>query len=220
MFIIKLISRAWRQWRLWLRSRKYPYLLQALPALLAAAAALALSIPGLTARGHELKAHYLEQAKNLYKAKDYAGSATCYDRLVILGNSEPDVLYGLALSAGAAGQTGRADVIMNTLAPPDEAGYAPAHMWEARRLMMATTLSPESRRLAESHLLKALDGELEDRDAAHMLIGDLYYSGGQLDQVEPHWIKAVGTRPRLHIRLGRSCMRCAETRNALAARPR
>ena len=67
--------------------------------------------------------------------------------------------------------------------------------------MAAPTLSPENRRLAESHLLKALDGELDDRDAAHALLGKLYLGRGQLDQAEPHLAKAVGTKPTLRIRL-------------------
>ena len=201
MFILKLCSRAWRQLRAWQRSRRWLYLLQAFPALLAAAVVLALSLAGLTAPAQELEARYLEQAKNLYKSRDYAGAMTCYDRLASLGDSRPDVLYGLALSAGAAGQTGRAGVIINALAPPDEPGYAPANLWQARRLMTAPSLSPESRRLAESHLLKALDGELEDRDAAHALLGELYLGENHLDQAEPHLAKAVRTKPHLRIRL-------------------
>ncbi len=201
MFIVKLFGRAWRQWRVWQRTRRYLYLFQALPALLAAGFAVALSLPGFTAPAQELETRYLDRAKELYKAKDYAGSMTCYDRLASLGDDRPNILYGLALSAGAAGQTGRAGVIMNALAQPDEAGYAPAQLWQARRLMAAPSLSVESRRLAESHLLKALDGELEDRDAAHALLGELYLGAGQLDQAEPHLAKAVGTRPHLRIRL-------------------
>jgi tetratricopeptide (TPR) repeat protein len=201
VFIIRLFSRAWRQWRVWQRTRKYLYLLQALPALLTAGAVLALSLPGLTAPAQELETRYFDQAKALYKAKDYAGSMTCYDRLASLGENRPDILYGLALSAGAAGQTGRAVVVMNALAPPDEPGYAPAHVWQARRVLAAPAPSPEARRSAEVHLLKALDGELEDRDAAHALLGELYLSAGQLDQAEPHLTKAVGTRPHLRVRL-------------------
>jgi tetratricopeptide (TPR) repeat protein len=201
VFIVKLFSRTWRQWRVWLRTRKCLYLVQALPALLAAGSILALSLPGLTAPAQELEARYLDRAKALYKAKDYAGSMTCYDRLASLGDDRPDFLYGLALSAGAAGQTGRASVIMNALAPPDEPGYAPAHFWHARRLIAAPPLSADARRLAEAHLLKALDGELEDRDGAHTLLGELYLGAGQLDQAEPHLAKAVGTRPHLRIRL-------------------
>ena len=91
--------------------------------------------------------------------------------------------------------------LSNALAPPDEPGYALAHLWQARRLMAAPTPSADARRLAEAHLLKALDGELEDRDGAHALLGELYLGTGQLDQAEPHLAKAVGTRPHLRIRL-------------------
>ena len=200
MFLLKQLSRAWRRVRTWQRTRQYLYFFQALPALLAAAGVLVLSLPGWTTSPQELEARYLDRAKALYKAKDFASSMTCYDRLASLGDDRPDVLYGLALSAGAAGQTGRADVIMNALAA-DETDYAPAHLWQARRLMAAPALSAESRRLAESHLLKALDGELEDRGAAHALLGELYLGAGQLDQAEPHLAKAVGTKPHLRIRL-------------------
>ena len=55
MSIVKVIGRAWRQWRVWQRTRKYLYLIQGLPALLAAGAAIALSLPGLTAPAKNLK---------------------------------------------------------------------------------------------------------------------------------------------------------------------
>jgi tetratricopeptide (TPR) repeat protein len=150
----------------------------------------------------ELEARYLEQAKTALKAKDYAGAMTCYDRLAYVAADQPDVLYGLALCAEGLGQTGRASAIMNALTT-DEPGYAPAHLWLARRLITAPTPEPGVRDKVESHLLRALDGELDDPDAAHALLGELYLGmgAGHYDQAELHLAKAVKTKPQLRIRL-------------------
>src|SRR5262249_7916550 len=90
---------------------------------------------------------------------------------------------------------------MEELAPLDRLGYGPAHLWRAVQLLRGGKPSPRERQAAESHLLHALDGEPEDREAAHALLGELYLAGGQLDPAEPHPLKAVKTKPHLRLRL-------------------
>ena len=208
MFILRLLSRLWRQAGAWRRGRRWRYFLQGLPALLAGAALLIPTLAALATPAQELEARYLEQAKNALKAKDYALSMTCYDRLAYLGIDRPEVLYGLALSAEGLRQTDRAKVVMNALAPPkqpgldppDQPGYARAHFWQACRILSAPA-APDSRDEAESHLLRALDGELDDREAAHALLGELYLEAKRYDEAEAHLTKAVKAKPQLRIRL-------------------
>ncbi len=201
MFIVRLVGRLWRIAGVWGRGRRWLWFLQALPALLAGSAVVVAAAAALLTPAQELEARYLEQAKAALKAKDYAGAMTCYDRLAYLGTDRPDVLYGLAASAEGLGQIGRADVIMNGLAPPDKPGYAPAHLWQARRILAVPTAAPGAREAAESHLLRALDGELDDPDTAHALLGEVYLAAGHYDDAELHLTKAVQTRPQLRIRL-------------------
>ena len=201
MFFLRLIARAWRRAVLWRRGRRLRYFLQGLPALLAAAAVLVPLLGVVLTPAQELQARYLEQAKTAFKAKDYAGALTCYDRLAYLGTDRPEVLYGLALSAEALEQPARAEVIMNALAPPDQPGYARAHYWLARDILAAPRAASGAREAAESHLLRALDGELDDREAADALLGDLYLESRRYDEAESYLTRAVKAKPQLRLRL-------------------
>ena len=185
----------------WWRARDFRRLLGGLPALLVGGAALAVVLLGVLTPAQELEARYLEQAKSAFKAKDYAGALTCYERLACQGDDRPEVLYGLALAAEALGQKDRAAALMNGLLSADGPDYAPAHFWQARRLLSAPQPSDQDRIDAESHVLHALDGELEDRDAAHALLGELYLAENNLEQAQLHFTKAVRTKPRVHMRL-------------------
>jgi tetratricopeptide (TPR) repeat protein len=201
--MLRFFPRVLRVAGVWWRGRRWRWLLHSLPALAAGSAVFAAATASLLTPVQELEARYLEQAKTALKSKDYAGAMACYDRLAGLGTDRPDVLYGLALSADGLGQIGRAETIMKALTPADQPGYAPAHLWLARHIMTSPAPGPGARDAVESHLLLALDGELEDPDAAHALLGDVYLSKGpgHYDQAEQHLAKAVKTHPQLRIRL-------------------
>ena len=202
MFLLRLVTRVWRGLVLWGRGRRWTLFLQGLPALLAACAVLAPLLAASFAPAQELEVRYLEQAKAAFKAKDYAGALTCYDRLAYLGTKRPEVLYGLALTAEALGQSARAEAIMTGLTPPDEPGYARAHFWLARH-KLAAPAADGGWEAAESHLLRALDGELDDREAADALLGEVYLVAGPVHygEAEAHLTRAVKAKPALRVRL-------------------
>ncbi len=90
---------------------------------------------------------------------------------------------------------------MNALAPPDQPGYARAHYWLARHILAAPRAASGAREAAESHLLRALDGELDDREAADALLGDLYLESRRYDEAESYLTRAVKAKPQLRLRL-------------------
>src|SRR5262249_54861895 len=57
---------------------------------------------------------------------------------------------------------------------------------------------------AEEHLLKALAGDLEDKDAAHGLLGQLYLSTNRPAEAEFHLSKAVATHSIFRLPLART----------------
>jgi tetratricopeptide (TPR) repeat protein len=185
----------------WWHGRNRRFLLRGLPALGVGMGALAVGVLVYARSESETTARYFEVAKWRFKAQDYAGAMTCYDRLAHLGRSRPDVLYGLALTAQALGEQERAALLMTELAPPDRRGYGEAHLWWGRHLLSNPSATPPMQDAAERHLLHALDGELEDREAAHGLLGELYLNRGKLDQAEPHLLKAAPQKPQLRLRL-------------------
>jgi tetratricopeptide (TPR) repeat protein len=176
-------------------------LLPGLPALLAGAGLVVLTALSVFTPAGQLEARYLEAGKSALKSRDYAASLTCFERLAPGSAERPEVLYGLALTAEALGQPARAAALMGDLAPADGRGYGPAHLWRARRLLQDPGDPAAARAAAASHLLRALDGDLEDRDAAHGLLGEVYLADGRPDKAEPHLAQAVRTRPQLHMRL-------------------
>jgi tetratricopeptide (TPR) repeat protein len=201
MLFPKVRLRFWRQATLWWRSRNFLIFLLGSPALLGGGAAAVLTVLCLSQPEQEIEARYLDQAKKALKSKDYSTALTCYERLAHHGGERPEVLYGLALAAESLGQAERAAAIMHDLAPTAGGGYGPAHLWCAAEILRAGAPPPRARQEAEAHLLRALDGELDDREAAHAMLGELYLASGKLDQAEPHLTHAVKAKPHLRLRL-------------------
>jgi tetratricopeptide (TPR) repeat protein len=209
MLAVRLLFRLVRSGRAWWRGRSLRLLLAGLPALLAGAGAAVLTGLSLLTPAGELEARYLEAGKSALKRQDYAAALTCYDRLAPRGGDRPEALYGLALTAEALGQPGRAAALMADLAPADQTGYGPAHVWQARHLLQTPGDAAETLAAAKNHLQLALKCDLEDRDAAHGLLGELCLAEFQLDrtktplldEAETHLTRAARTRPQLRMRL-------------------
>src|SRR5262249_38480583 len=172
------------------------------PALTAGLGALLLAGTCLLTSPREVEARYLIQGKAALQAKDYCRALTCYERLAPGAQDQPEVQYRLALAAEALGEGGRAAGLIRGLVQADGRGYAPAHFWWAKQLLAAPP-TPALLTAAEVHLLRALDGELEDREDAHGLLGQLYLNQGRLDEAEAHLGKAVATRPSFRMALAR-----------------
>ncbi len=200
MAILERLSSFSMRALLWWQGRRFRLLLPALPAVLAGAACAVTLLSAAARTGQEVTVTYLDRGQAALRAKDYATALTCYDRLAAGQDKRPKVLYGLATAAEGLGQGERAQALMKELTPPDQPGYGPAHFWQARRLLGVALSSPPARERARAHLLKALDGEIEDRDLAHGLLCELYMADNKLDLAEPHLNKAINSRPQLRLR--------------------
>jgi tetratricopeptide (TPR) repeat protein len=194
----------WWLVRVWWRHRDFRYLLQGLPAILVGGGVVALSLAAYLRPTDELVGRYLNQAKSAFQAKDYPSAFTCYDRLAHLAGDNPEVLFGLAQSAEALKHPQRAVTLMSELAPLDKQGYAPAHLWIASRMLGGRNLSLQDVQAAETHLLRALNGQVEDREAVHERLGLLYLGTRRWEQAELYLSKAVKTRPWLGLELAQA----------------
>jgi tetratricopeptide (TPR) repeat protein len=192
-----------RRVRWWWRGRDWRTFLLGAPALLAGTALLALAGVCLNTSPRELHARYLAEGKAALQAKNYPRALTCFERVAPAAADQPEVVYRLALTAEAAGDPGRAATLMRGLAPDDRKGYAPAHYWWARQILNAAPNSPRARTAAEVHLVRSLDGELDDRAAVHGLLGNIYLGNGRLDDAEFHLAKAAAALPIFRLPLAR-----------------
>jgi tetratricopeptide (TPR) repeat protein len=199
-FVMLFVRMFWGVIR-WCGTLNLRLFFQGLPALVVGAAATIVSIMALLAPQQELVARYGAQAKSAAKAKRFDEALACHERLAQLQRDRADAVYEMAVAAEGAGQLGRCALLMQQLAPPDAQGYAKAHLWNAARLLARKGDEQQSRQLAESHLLRALEAGLDDKEAAHGLLGELYLTKGLCDQAEPHLLIAVKTKPQMRLRL-------------------
>jgi tetratricopeptide (TPR) repeat protein len=216
----KLLTTSWRRALAWSRTRSLRLFLQGMPALLAGVGLVVLTVLSLSAPAHEVEARYYEQGQAAFRAQDYPLALTCFERVCARGDERPEALYELALTALALGQTERALLIMQQLAPPDKdkQGYGEAHLWYARQLQQQSNAQePKARQQAQDHLVRALRGELRHRPLAHGMLGDLYRVQGDLEQAEYHLTRAVVAMPVYYLALAQVYDRRGDWERARAA---
>ncbi|MDY3552164.1 hypothetical protein R5W24_001244 [Gemmata sp. JC717] len=196
-----VLSRAWDSVRRWWLGRDWRAFRPAAPAAIVALGILFVVVVCATQSPRELEARYLAQGKAALQAKDYPRALTCFERVSPTAN-DPDAHYRLALAAAATGDYGRASALIHGLAPDGRPGYAPAHYWRARQLLASSPepnlekMSPALRARAESHLVRALDGDLgADRPAALGLMGQLHLVAGRLEAAEQCLVSATSATP-------------------------
>jgi tetratricopeptide (TPR) repeat protein len=198
------VSFFWQRLRCWSRTRDWRTLLLGGPALLAGTGVVVVGWMAGSIPESEVQARYVAEGRAAHDRQDYRRALTCCERVAArTGQDQPDVLYRLALAAEQVGHIDRAVGLMTELAPPDHKGYAPAHFWWACVLLRSPQATVQARDAAEVHLVRALDGELPDPEAAHGLLGQLYLGKGRLDDAELHLNRAVRSRPQLRLWLAR-----------------
>lgn len=192
----------WGRVRWWWQGREWKTALVWAPAILAATGVAAIAGMCLNTSTEELEARYLSEAKSAFQAKNYARALTCYERIAATSTDRPEILYRLALTAEAVADYNRVATLMRELAPDDRKGFSPAHYWRARQFLNLPP-SPRTLAAAEFHLLRALDGNLEDRDAVHGFLGSIYLNAGRLDEAEFHLAKAIATKKTFQLPFAR-----------------
>jgi tetratricopeptide (TPR) repeat protein len=191
----RLVRRIWGWWL----SRRGRYLLQGLPAVLAAATAIVFLVLK-ESRGEQIN-QYRAVAATAFQAGDYPLARIACERLVLLDDGQPEFRYLLAVTEMAQGNLARGAPLMDGLAPMDRAGYAPAHMWLARALL-AGAANPESLRAAEVHLRRGLEEWPNDLEIQG-LMGRLYLATGRPEPAEAHLLRAATAYPEIELDLAR-----------------
>jgi tetratricopeptide (TPR) repeat protein len=174
--------------------------LAALPALLvglaAAVVALAISWNGES----WLTGRYEAAAKSCLESQNYPAAQLCYERLVRLDGGRPETLFGLALSLLGGGNTRRAEMLLDQIAPPGRPGFAPAQLWRAQWLLRQARQSPEALRAAEPYLQRVLEAQPRSLEG-NALTGQLYAATGRWKQAVPPLTLAANDRPELRFLL-------------------
>lgn len=199
----------------WFGGRNWRHLFFGLPVLGVAVLAVLLA-RGIADDQDELPDQYQRTAAGCFRAGDFVGAKTCYERLAQMGIEDGETRFRFALSLLELNEKARAEVILRKLAPTDAVGYGPAHYYLARHLLSSAALTPAQAAEVERHLLIACDARdppREDRPApgrlaelerfkqftpahltrieANTLLGKRYVAEGKLDRAEAHLRRAA-----------------------------
>lgn len=109
--------------------------------------------------------------------------------------------YELALVEDSRGNADAAVGLMRSVAPPGFVGYAPAHLWIARRLVQRHQAVSEMRE-AELHLQAVIE-EGQGDDETDRLMGHINLALGQFDAAAGNLQKLLPTRPEWAVTLAR-----------------
>jgi tetratricopeptide (TPR) repeat protein len=184
----------------WSRSRNWLFFAQALPALAMLIAVLALLTLRWRITAQDLESSYSESGKQAFKAKNYSLTVISYERLAAMEKDSPETLYEMAIALENLGDRERALKIMTQIAPQDQSGYGPAHLWMAKFTWKDLFNSDRSTReraqlLVERHLDKALFPRIADEDVVNSLLGQLYLKTGDLPKAEKYLERATEKNP-------------------------
>jgi tetratricopeptide (TPR) repeat protein len=183
-------------------------LLAAMPAILAGTGLLALGVAAAMFDPNRYRAYHFEKAVRLLNAKDYPAALLRLERLRELdgsGEGDREVRYHLAVCLDALGERDRATGLIDRLAPDDRAGFALAHVWKARRLVVGADRPPGDLRAAESHLLHAIQNA-PDLIEAHVLLAQFYLATGRAERAVPYLEKVAFDCPELLMPLARALL--------------
>jgi thioredoxin-like negative regulator of GroEL len=140
------------------------------PALLTMLGVVLFAVTLLLQQSSRIEARYRELAANSIESGDYTTSRLCYERLLQTHPNDPPLLYGLARSLDGLHQPSESFVILQSIAPPDTAGYPPAHLMQAE-MLLASKHTDQTIALAEKHLRRVLDADPGNVEAISFLAG-------------------------------------------------
>ena len=167
-------------------SRNIGHLLRGIPCILAGLGVLAcLSIsseiePRTTQR-------YRAQANQHIKSENFADAALLLRRIVNRNPHDQDAWFQLAQTISRSGNQPHAMQMMRDIAPRDERGYRPAHIWLARTQLESLgndRLSESKFDLILADLLRVQDIPTFKQETAPLL-AKLYLQQGLLSAAEP-----------------------------------
>jgi tetratricopeptide (TPR) repeat protein len=189
-------SRTLSEWLIeWLESRNWLRLLAGVPALLAAIGVVVFAVFYFGWTPAHAAASCLEAGNRAFSNRDYDRARVAFMGLTRLqGRTQPEYAYKIALSLAQRGRKEEAVALLAAIAPPDRAGYAPAHLFLARALLETGNTTPRLLRGAESHLQKVLTQDTKNDDA-RLLLGQIYARFGQWEDVRKQLTEVVSAKP-------------------------
>ena len=183
-----------RVFKRWWSSREFSRIPLALPALLVCLVWIVfLFFVGGWSMAHT-EARYREEARRAMIARDFETARVAFQRLMTLRNERfGEYTFNMALALAGLERTTESASLLGMMAPLNERGYPPAHMFLARTMLAQTNMNPTLLRTAEAHLLRVVAAEPNNLDA-HELLGRIYLELGLLEPAKKHLAEVVPAR--------------------------
>ena len=178
-------------------SRQWSQLWKGLPALICVGAGVAALAAVRRPYHSALATRYEVAANRAHDESNEAAEDLCRRRLLVLQPTDPRTRYEYAAALARQDEHGRATRIMQSLAPSDRSGYAPAHFWLAEQIMNSKTpLSPAEFQQLEQRL----ELSLVSRDAvsaARLPLVDVAIRSRRWEVAAKYLEELVARRPDL-----------------------
>lgn len=205
LLLIRIFPFAFRLLGIWWGKREFKHLLYGLPTILVATVSLGFVINGRMLSGSEQRAlRYRIAAEKAMLAEDWKKAELFYQRAVEMGIRDPATKFELAKAAEGAGDTPVKVAIMESLAPDQQAVFAPAHLWQATRILRQPQLSQEQVQRAVRHLQHVLALSPES-PLANGMLGDVYFQMGVYEQSIPYLKRTDYSKPVWRLMLAKAC---------------
>lgn len=180
--------------RRWWSSRDFSRLPGALPALLVCLIWIVFLFFVAGWSMAHTEARYRTEAASAMNARDFETARVAYQRLMTLRNERfGEYTFNMALALAGLERTTESASLLGLMAPLNERGYPPAHMFLARTMLAQTNLNPTLLRTAEAHLLRVVAVEPNNLDA-HEMLGRIYIELGLLEPAKKHLAEVVPAR--------------------------
>ncbi len=172
-------------------------LLRALPVIVAfssiVGAAVWLSLPHAR---HE-KAMLESLARTAVAKHDYRSASIAYERLAQIDHDNAWT-FAWADALDHSGETEVANEMMSALAPKIGAGYAPAQLWFARKMLDHSEIDASQAGEVRMRLARVLELEPENAEA-NLLMAKLMLNLGQQPAAEPFLVAGASLHPELRL---------------------
>ena len=186
--------------RMWFDSRPYWRLWMSLPAILMGLAWAGFAIALAFAKPAVTQSFYSSLATQALATRDFQTARVACNRLLLSWpGARGQDMFNLGLALFGLGQAQEGSALIN-VAVLEKPGYAPAHLFIARQLLMQTNVTPAMLQQVERHLTQALEVEPNSVEA-HLMLGRLYFQMRNWDAAKDHLEAVVSAHPETAILL-------------------
>jgi tetratricopeptide (TPR) repeat protein len=153
----------------------------------------------------DVESEYARAARDALAANKIDLACWCNRKLLFIQPNDAEPRLVLAQMAEKSGDLARTERLMRQVAPLAETGYAPAHLWMARKLMSEAPAKGQQQQVRQiteiqQHLRHAIEVEPRNMEARELL-GNICARTGQVSEAIANLTVAAEVHPSVHLTL-------------------